>query len=125
MPMTARVVVRGTLSRAPESGVLKNGAPFVTATLNAKDGDHMQFWQIVAFSETVQAELMQLSDGDAVAVQGSLRAELYDKHGETELFFGIIAEHALGLRQPGKKRRKDGWAATHRGDARRLQPSIQ
>jgi single-stranded DNA-binding protein len=119
MPMTARVFVRGTLSRAPESGVLKNGALFVTATLKAKDGDHRQFWHVVAFSETVQAELMHLSDGDAVAVQGSLKAELYDKDGETELFFGIIAEHALGLRQPGKKRREDGWAASHRGDARR------
>ena len=122
--MTARVFVRGTLSRAPESGVLKNGAPFVTATLNAKDGDHKQFWQIVAFSETVQAELMHLSGGDAVAVQGSLRAELYDKDGQTELFFGIIAEHALGLRQPGNKRRKVDWAAPHRG-ARRAPPSIQ
>jgi single-stranded DNA-binding protein len=124
MPMTARVFVRGTLSRAPESGALKNGAPFVTANLKAKDGERTQFWHVVAFCETVQAELMHLSDGDAVAVQGSLKAELFDKDGETELF-GIIAEHALGLRQPGKKRRKDGSAATHRGDARRPSPFIQ
>jgi single-stranded DNA-binding protein len=123
--MTARVFVRGTLSRAPESGVLTNGTQFVTATLKAKDCDRTQFWHIIAFSETVQAALMHLSDGDAVAVQGSLKAELYDKEGETELFFGIIAEQALGLRQPSKKRRNDGWAATHRGHARRSQPSIQ
>jgi hypothetical protein len=40
--------------------------PFVTATLKAKVGDHTQFWHVVALSETVQAELMHLSDGDAV-----------------------------------------------------------
>jgi single-stranded DNA-binding protein len=73
------------------------------ATLEAKDGNYTQFWRIAAFSEPVQVELMRLTDGDAVAVEGALKAELYDRNGETDLAFGVIAEHVLPLRRPGKK----------------------
>jgi single-stranded DNA-binding protein len=118
--MTARVCVSGALVDAPETRALKAGrslATATTATLKAKDGNHTQFWRIAAFNETVQAELLRLSDGDGVVVGGSLKAELYDRNGETELSFGIIAEHVLPLRQPGKKRKTEGRSAPHRIDA--------
>jgi hypothetical protein len=102
--MTARARVLGTLSRAPESRTLKHGGVCVTATVKAIDGAYTRFWHIVAISETAQAELMRLSDGDAVAVEGSLKAGLRDRNGETELFFGVIAERTLGLHPGGKKR---------------------
>jgi single-stranded DNA-binding protein len=114
--MTARVRVSGTLCHPPESRTLKAGranATATTATLRAKDGAYTQFWRIAAFSDPVQVELMRLTAGDAVAVEGALKAELYDKNGEFDLSFGVIAEHVLPLRQPGKKRRKEGRAATH------------
>jgi len=117
--MTARVRVSGTLVRAPESRAMKVGrsiATASTATLKAKDGDYTQFWRIAAFDETAQAELLRLLDGDAVAVAGSLKAELYRSNGETKLSFGVIAEHVLPLRQPGKKRKKEGRANTNRAD---------
>src|SRR5882724_395531 len=103
MPMTTRVRVSGTLFHPPESRTLKR---CVTATLKAKDGGNTRFWHIVAFSKTVQAELMRLSDGDAVVVDGSLKAEFHDRNGETELSFGVIAERAVGLHQPGTNRTK-------------------
>ena len=118
--MTTRVRVLGTLFHAPESRTLKTGAAkatATTATLKAKDGNHTQFWRIAAFSEPVQAELMRLTAGDAVAVEGALKAELYDRNGQSDLSFGVIADDVLPLRQPGKKRRKEGRAATHRVDA--------
>jgi hypothetical protein len=37
--MSAHVLITGTLFRAPEQRTSKNGKPFVTATLKAKDGD--------------------------------------------------------------------------------------
>jgi single-stranded DNA-binding protein len=117
--MTTRVRVSGTLFHAPESRTLKAGranATATTATLKAKDGNHTQFWRIAAFSKPVQAELMRLTAGDAVAVEGALRAEVYHRNDETDLSFGVIAEHVLPLRQPGKKQKKEGQAATHRGD---------
>jgi len=118
--MTTRVRVSGTLFHAPDSRTLKAGrasATAMTATLKAKDGNYTQFWRIAAFSEPVQAELMRLTAGDALAVEGALKAELYDRNGKTDLSFGVIAEHVLPLRQPGKKRRKEGRAATHRVDS--------
>jgi single-stranded DNA-binding protein len=117
-PMTARVRVSGTLFHPPESRPLKAGrasATATTATLKTRDGNHTQFWRIAAFSEPVQAELMRLTAGDAVAVEGALKAELYERNGQTDLSFGVIADDVLPLRQPGKKRRK-GRAATQRVD---------
>src|ERR1700730_19052568 len=105
--MTARVLVKGTLIHAPESQTLKNGGLCVMVTLIAKDGDYTRFWHIRAFDEAVQAALLGLSDGDAVAVQGSLKAEFHDRNGEPALSFGVIAERAHGLHQLGKKRTKE------------------
>jgi single-stranded DNA-binding protein len=102
--MTTRFRVSGILFHAPESRTLKAGranATATTATLKTKDGNHTQFWRIAVFSEPVQVELRRLTAGDAVVVEGALKAELYDRDGETELSFGVIAEHVLPLRQPG------------------------
>ena len=40
---------------------------------------------MLAFSDTAQAELLRLDDGDAVSVQGALRAEAYSKDGEARV----------------------------------------
>jgi hypothetical protein len=95
-------------SDAPASRELKGGRLCVTATLRAKDGKRTRFWYIVAFNETVQAELRRLTDGDAVAVRGALKAELYDRNGANDLSLGVIAEDVLPLCQPGKKQKKEG-----------------
>jgi single-stranded DNA-binding protein len=76
----------------------------VTA-LKAKNGDESQWWKVLAFSESVQAELLRLQDGDAISVQGTLKAELYDKDGEKRLSLSIIADNVLALRQPSKARK--------------------
>ena len=70
--MTAHVLVAGTLIRGPEQRTSKTGKPFVTATIRANDGDNAQWWKVLAFSETVQSELMRLTDGDALSMQGAL-----------------------------------------------------
>jgi single-stranded DNA-binding protein len=101
--MLAKVLVSGTLYQMPEKRALKAGKSCVTAILLAKEGEHTRLWPIVAFNDAVQSELMRLSVGDAVAVRGSLKAELYDKNGETQLSFGVIAEHAVGLRRREKR----------------------
>jgi hypothetical protein len=59
--MTTHVLITGTLFRAPEERTSKAGKPFVMATLKAKDGR-----KLVAFSESIQAELMRLAEGDAI-----------------------------------------------------------
>jgi len=46
--MTAHVLISGTLFREPELRTSKEGKPFVTATIRAKDGDNSQWWRLVA-----------------------------------------------------------------------------
>jgi single-stranded DNA-binding protein len=65
------VLVAGTLIRPPEQRTAKNGKPFVSATIRVKDADESQWWKVLAFSENAQAELMRLTSGDAISVQGA------------------------------------------------------
>jgi len=103
--MTVYALVTGAIFRAPEQRTSKASKPYVTATIKAKDGDAFQFCRLTAFSDTVQAELMRLTDGDAVSVQGSLKAEIYDaSSGEKRISLSVIADHVLALRQPLKPR---------------------
>jgi hypothetical protein len=71
--MTAHVLITGTLFRAPEPRTSKAGKPFVRATVRVKDGEDAQWWKVLAISETVQAELMRLADGDAISFKGTLK----------------------------------------------------
>jgi hypothetical protein len=72
--MSAFVLVTGAIFRAPEPRTSKAGKPFVVATIRAKDGEASQWWKVLAFSESAQAELLCLGDGDAASVQGALAA---------------------------------------------------
>lgn len=83
--MTTYALLSGALFRAPERRMSKAGKPFVTATLKAMDGDAMQWWNIVAFPESVQSELMRFAGGDAISVQGAFKLDTYVKDGDTKL----------------------------------------
>jgi single-stranded DNA-binding protein len=73
----------------------------VTATIRVKDGDASQWWRVTVFSESAQAELMRLTEGDSCCVQGAFKAELYQREaGEARVSLSIIADHVLALRQP-------------------------
>jgi single-stranded DNA-binding protein len=104
--MTVFALVSGSLFRAPEQRTSKTGKPFVTATIRAKDGEASQWWRVTAFSETAQAELMRLTDGDNVSIQGAFKAELYQPEGgEPKVSLSIIADRVLALRQPPMERK--------------------
>jgi single-stranded DNA-binding protein len=101
--MSAFALISGTLFRAPERRTSKNSKDFTTGTLRFKDGETFQFVRFVAFSESAQADLLQLSEGDALAVTGPLKAELYTaQNGETKISLSIVADKVLQLKQPSK-----------------------
>jgi hypothetical protein len=102
--MTGKVLITGMLFARPEKRTLRNGLQCVLAIVKSRESNHTRLWHIAAFNQVVQTTLLQLSDGDAVAVQGYLRAELYESSGETRLSCGIIAERALGLHTIGGQR---------------------
>jgi single-stranded DNA-binding protein len=104
--MTAFALVSGSLFRSPEQRTSKAGKPSVTATIRAKDGEASQWWKCVAFSESAQAELIRLIDGDSLAVQGAFKVELYTPDGsEPKVSPSIVADRVLALRQPPKQRK--------------------
>ncbi len=98
--------VSGAMFRPPESRMSKSGKPFVSATIRIKDGaDTSQYVRVVAFSDTVQAELLRLQDGDALTVQGPLTASTYTgADGNAKVSLSIVATHVLAIRQPAKER---------------------
>ncbi len=99
-------LVLGVLFRAPESRTSKAGKPFVTATIRSKDGDGSQFIRIISFSESCQAELRLLDDGDSLSVQRSLKAETYTaSDGSIRTSLSIVTDRVLALRQPPKQRK--------------------
>jgi single-stranded DNA-binding protein len=86
--------------RSPEQRTAKSGKPYVMATIKAKEGEAVQWWRITAFAESVQSELMRLTEGDALSVQGAMKCELYSKDGgEPKLSLSIIADCVIPLRQ--------------------------
>ncbi len=107
--MTTLALVVGTLFRAPEQKTSKAGRPFVTATIRTRDGDASTFWRVTAFSESAQAEVMRLGDGDGVSIQGPMRAELYRPgNGEPRVSLSIVADAVLALRQPERPAKDPG-----------------
>ena len=100
-------LITGTLCRAPEQRTSRTGKPFVMATVKIRDCDSFQFVRIVALSESVQAELLRLTDGDHAIVQGPLKCETYEISGEHRISLSIVADHVLALRQPPKQRKPE------------------
>ncbi|ACB96726.1 single-stranded DNA-binding protein [Beijerinckia indica] len=102
--MSAVVLVSGTLFRAPERKTSKAGRSYVSTTLREREGTEARFWQVTAFSDHVIEEFLRLSEGDAIAVQGQFRAELYDSTNGPRISLSVVADHVLVLNQPKKKR---------------------
>ena len=111
--MTAHVLLQGSLAKAPESRVSRQGNSFVMATLRVTVGNEAQFWRLFVFSESAQAELMRLGEGDALACQGVPKFELFrPEAGEPRVSLSITVDHVLALRQAPKERKKKEPAPT-------------
>jgi Single-strand binding protein family len=95
-------LISGSLFRPPEQRTAKSGKPFIMASVKIKDGDSIQFVRLFAFSESAQAELARLAEGDALTAQGSLKAEVYEANGEHRVSLTLIADAVLPLRRERK-----------------------
>jgi single-stranded DNA-binding protein len=112
-------LVTGTLFRTAESRVSKNGKPSVASTIRVRDGEGSQFVRIAAFSESAQAELLRLADGDCLSVQGPLTVGTYTAaDGSTKVSFSLVANCVLPLRQPPKERKPAAAPDTRTRQAR-------
>jgi single-stranded DNA-binding protein len=116
--MSAFVLVSGALSRAPELKTSKSGKAYVTATVKVAADGAAEFWSIVVFSESAQAELTRLGEGDKVSIQGSLKVEPYTgRDGQTRINRTVFADHVLALRQPPRERKSRASASSASDDS--------
>lgn len=103
--MTVAILLQGKLERASETRTSRNGHAFTMATLRVSAGSELQFWRIFVFSESAQAELARLGEGDALAVQGTPKFEIYERDGAARVSLSLTADHVLALLQPPKERK--------------------
>jgi single-stranded DNA-binding protein len=87
----------GVIFREVEQRTSKAGNASSTATIRLRDG---MFARVTVFGESAQ-DFLQLRYGDAVAVHGKLKAELY----QGKISLSIVADKVLPLReeQEGRK----------------------
>jgi single-stranded DNA-binding protein len=110
--MTAVALITGALFRAPELKTAKTGKPYATATVKVAADNAVDFWSVLAFSESAQAELMRLGEGDKISPQGPFKVEPYTaRDGQTRINRTLFADHVLALRQPPRERKPSNAAA--------------
>jgi len=100
--MNVAVLISGSLFRAPEERTSQAGRCFVSATLKVGgENCDAEFWSLMVFSESAQAELLRLGIGDALSAQGKLKLELYNGKISRTCFVDSV----LPLRAPPKERK--------------------
>lgn len=112
--MTVHILVTGSLFRPAERQTSKAGRVFTKATMKAAsvDPSNNEFWSILAFSDTAQAELLRLGVNEKLSVQGSLKIETYDaSNGEIKISRTVFADNVLALRAPPKEKKPKPAAA--------------
>jgi single-stranded DNA-binding protein len=124
--MTAYALITGVLFKpAEEKTSSKTGRTFVSAVIKADSGDAVEFWQVTAFSQSAQSELMRLGAGDALSAQGKLKVELWQPRdgGEVKISRSLFADAVLPLRAPPRERRAKAKAETPLLDQPAQQPT--
>ena len=78
-------LIAGRVHGQPTARTGKNGKPFAVARVRAAGGDgESLFVTVIAFDEAPCKALLALSDGDSVALSGSLTPKVWtDKEGNT------------------------------------------
>jgi single-stranded DNA-binding protein len=117
--MTVAVMVTGALAKEPMQRTSKNGAVYLTTSLRVTTGNETEWWNLLCFSESAQAEIKRLGVGEKLTCQGSLKIEIYRAgDGEPKISRTIFVDAVLALRPPPRERKpKAAPDRRHAGDA--------
>jgi hypothetical protein len=70
------------------------------------DPSNSEFWSVLAFSDTAQAELLRLDVNEKLSVQGGLKLETYAAgNGETKISRTVFADNVLALRTAPREKK--------------------
>jgi single-stranded DNA-binding protein len=84
----------------------QSGKPFVVAKVRAAVGNaESVFVNVVAFSDSVKAALLALSDGDSMALAGTLTPKAWvDRNGDAKPALDMVAHGVLTAYHVKRKR---------------------
>ena len=100
-------LIAGRIYGAPQSRTSKNGNPFVTAKIRTPMANgEASFVNVIAFSDSAQAALLALQDGDSAAIAGELKASAYTAaDGTAKPSLDLTAHQVLTAYAVTRKRR--------------------
>lgn len=90
-------LVSGKLFGTASNRTGQSGKTFVTAKVRAAGGDgESLFVNVIAFSDTAKSALLALTDGDSVALSGTLTPKVWtDRNGEVHPGLDMVAAAVL------------------------------
>jgi single-stranded DNA-binding protein len=92
-------LIAGKVFGDPEQRLGKGDRPFVVTKVRAdtSDGETL-IVNVIAFDDAPRAALLELREGDAVAIAGSLTPKVWtDKQGNTRPALDLIAQRVLAV----------------------------
>jgi single-stranded DNA-binding protein len=98
-------LISGRLHGLPEERVGKNGSPFVVAKVVAtsSDGENI-IVNVIAFEVATCKALLNLEEGDALALTGNLTPRVWtDKQGTVRPSLDMVAHRALSAYEVQRK----------------------
>ena len=99
-------LISGKVMGTPSQRTSKNGNHFTVAKVRVPNGDEAMFCNVICFAEGVQAALLALGDGDAVAMAGSFKVGTYQaKDGTHRASLDLTATQVLTAYHVTKKRK--------------------
>jgi single-stranded DNA-binding protein len=99
-------LISGKLMGTPSQRTSKNGNHFTEAKVRVPNGDEVMLCNVICFADGVQAALLALGDGDAVAMAGSLKVGTWQaKDGTHRASLGMTVTQVLTAHHVTKKRK--------------------
>jgi single-stranded DNA-binding protein len=117
--MTIHILMTGNLHKPAVSRVSQKGKEFVTASVRAQDGEATTWASVICFDEAAKAELLRLSPGDALSVQGRAKLGVYEgKDGQSHASLDIVADGVLPAKPKPRPRAETGTKGRRKHDPR-------
>jgi single-strand DNA-binding protein len=93
------IIITGRLGKDPELRQSASGTPWATVSV-AEGGDDPNWFDVKCFNRTAEILDEYGSRGRKVAVQGRMAQESYEKDGETQVAWRLIANRVEFLDGP-------------------------
>lgn len=100
-------LIAGKLYGTAEQRTGKSDKPFTVCKVRASAGDgEPLFVNVIAFTDSVQATLLALDDGDSVALSGELTPKVWtDREGQVRPSVDLVAHAVVTAYHVSRKQR--------------------